>query len=45
MLIKDLSANLQTKIKEKIKTATDLEVKEVNITIKKVAQKQEEQQL
>lgn len=39
-IIKDLSANLQTKIKEKIKTATDLEVKEVNITVKKVAQKQ-----
>ena len=41
-VIKDLSANLQTKIKEKIKTATDLEVKEVNITVKKVAPKQEE---
>ena len=40
-IIKDLSANLQTKIKEKIKRATDLEVKEVNITIKKVAPKQE----
>lgn len=40
-IIKDLSANLQTKIKEKIKTATDLEVKEVNITVKKVAPKQE----
>ena len=42
-IIKDLSANLQAKIKEKIKTATDLEVKEVNITVKKVAPKQEEQ--
>lgn len=41
-IIKDLSANLQAKIKEKVKTATDLEVKEVNITIKKVAPKQEE---
>ena len=41
-IIKDLSANLQTKIKEKIKQSTDLEVKEVNITVKKVAQKQEE---
>lgn len=38
-IIKDLSANLQSKIKEKIKTATDLEVKEVNITVKKVAPK------
>lgn len=36
-IIKDLSANLQAKIKEKIKEATDLEVKEVNITVKKVA--------
>lgn len=36
-VIKELSANLQTKIKEKVKTATDLEVKEVNITVKKVA--------
>lgn len=41
-IIKDLSANLQTKIKEKIKTATDLEVKEVNVTVKKVAPKQEQ---
>lgn len=41
-IIKDLSANLQTRIKEKIKTATDLEVKEVNITVKKVAPKQQE---
>lgn len=41
-VIKDLSANLQAKIKEKIKTATDLEVKEVNITVKKVAPKTQE---
>lgn len=41
-VIKELSANLQTKIKEKIKKATDLEVKEVNITVNKVAPKQEE---
>ena len=40
-IIKDLSANLQAKIKEKVKTATDLEVKEVNITVKKVAAKQQ----
>ena len=39
-IIKDLSANLQAKIKEKVKTATDLEVKEVNITVKKVAPRQ-----
>ena len=41
-VIKDLSANLQTRIKEKVKTATDLEVKEVNITVKKVAPKEDE---
>ena len=41
-IIKDLSANLQNKIKEKVKKATDLEVKEVNITVKKVAPKVEE---
>lgn len=40
-VIKNLSANLQTRIKEKVKTATDLEVKEVNITVKKVASKQQ----
>lgn len=40
-IIKDLSANLQARIKEKVKTATDLEVKEVNITVKKVAPKQQ----
>lgn len=43
-IIKDLSANLQNKVKEKIKLATDLDVKEVNITIKKVAPKQENTQ-
>lgn len=43
-VIKDLSANLQTRIKEKVKTATDLEVKEVNITVKKVAPKQQAEQ-
>ena len=41
-IIKDLSANLQAKIKEKVKTATDLEVKEVNISVKKVAPKQQQ---
>ena len=42
-IIKDLSANLQNKIKEKIKLATDLDVKEVNIMVKKVATKKEEE--
>ena len=41
-VIKDLSANLQKEIKEKIKNATDLEVKEVNITVKRDVEKQEE---
>ncbi len=41
-VIKELSSKLQQKIKEKVKTATDLEVKEVNITVKKVAAKTEE---
>ena len=41
-IIKDLSTNLQSRIKEKIKAATDLEVKEVNITVKKVAPKKQE---
>ena len=36
-VIKDLSANLQNKIKEKVKKSTDLDVKEVNISVKKVA--------
>lgn len=42
-VIKDLSVNLQERIKEKVKTATDLEVKEVNITVKKVAPKQQQE--
>ncbi len=33
-LIKDLSAKLQTEIKDKVKKATDLDVKQVNIKIK-----------
>ena len=43
-VIKDLSANLQNRIKEKVKKATDLEVKEVNITVKKVAPTQNTEQ-
>ena len=34
-VIKDLSADLQAKIKSKVKETTDLEVKEVNINVKK----------
>lgn len=43
-IIKDLSANLQNRIKEKVKKATDLEVKEVNISVKKVAPTQNTEQ-
>lgn len=40
-VIKDLSANLQNRIKEKVKQSADLEVKEVNITIKKAVQEKQ----
>ena len=35
-IIKELSTNLQTKIKDTIKKASDLEVKEVNIKVKNI---------
>ena len=35
-VIKDLSSNLQTKIKEAIKKTADLEVKEINIEVKNI---------
>ena len=35
-IIKDLSVNLQTKIKEVIKTTTEIDVKEINIKIKNI---------
>ncbi len=35
-IIKDLSLNLQNRIKEVIKTTTDIEVKEINIKIKNI---------
>ena len=38
-VIKDLSTNIQNKVKEAVKRATDLEVKEVNIKIKNIAPK------
>ena len=41
VVIKELSTNLQNKIKEKVKKATDLDVNEVNITVKKVAPKEQ----
>lgn len=40
-IIKDLSADLQNKIKTKVKETTDLEVKEINITIKKAIQEKQ----
>ena len=41
-VIKDLTTDLQNKIKTKIKETTDLEVKEVNVTIKRaIPQKSE----
>lgn len=36
-IIKDLSSNLQTKIKEAIKKTAELDVKEVNIKVKNIA--------
>ena len=36
-VIKDLSVNLQNRIKEAIKKTADLEVKEVNIKIRNIA--------
>lgn len=40
-VIKDLSNNLQARIKETIKTSLDLDVKEVNIKVKNIAPKTE----
>lgn len=40
-VIKELSSNLQTRIKEAIKKTSDLDVKEVNIKIKNIAPKKE----
>lgn len=42
-VIKDLTVNLQNRIKEKVKHSTDLEVKEVNVTVKKVAPVQDKE--
>ena len=40
-VIKDLSVDLQNKIKTKVKDTTDLDVKEVNITVKKAVQEKQ----
>ena len=36
VIIKDLTVNMQNKIKEAIKKTSDLEVKEVNVKIKNI---------
>ena len=41
-VIKELSTNIQNKVKETIKQATDLDVKEVNIKVKNIAPKPKE---
>lgn len=41
-VIKDLSADLQEKIKNKVKETTDLDVKEVNIIVKKAVQEKQQ---
>ena len=41
-VIKELSSNMQARIKEIIKTSTDLDVKEVNIRIKNIAPQREQ---
>lgn len=40
-IIKDLTVDLQDKIKTKVKETTDLDVKEVNITIKRAVQEKQ----
>lgn len=42
VIIKELSYNIQTKIKETIKKSTDLEVKEIQIDVTNIAKMQEE---
>ena len=42
VVIKELSNNIQNKVKETVKQATDLDVKEVNIKIKNIAPKSTE---
>lgn len=44
IIIKDLSNNLQLKIKETIKKSMDIDIKEVNIKIKNITPKQEDVQ-
>ena len=41
-IIKELSANLQDKVKEVIKTTTEIEVKQINIKVKNIEVPKEE---
>lgn len=41
-IIKELSSNLQIRIKEVVKKATDLDIKEININIKNISETQQE---
>lgn len=43
-IIKELSSNLQIRIKEVIKKATDLDVKEINVKIKNISEKPQDAQ-
>lgn len=44
-VIRDLTLDLQNKIKSKVKETTDLDVKEVNITIKRAVQEKQPKQI
>lgn len=44
-VIRDLTVDLQNKIKNKVKETTDLDVKEVNITIKRAVQEKQPKQI
>ena len=44
-IIKDLTVDLQNRIKEKVKQSADLEVKEVNIIVKKAVQEKQPKSL
>ena len=43
-IIKELSSNMQMRIKEVVKKATDLDIKEININIKNISPEQQEAQ-
>lgn len=43
-VIKELSTNIQTKVKDTIKKSSDLEVKEVNVSVRNLAEEPKKQQ-